>query len=160
MQKFFFSSFWLTVVVSRRQSSSKCDNDDIARLGGGGAGVVSSLSSCIPEVVSEMNFEQIEACVEMSFIPEFLSRDCNRCSVEYLHDNELELKSCLMKCSGIARGTHKCQKCTEGIAKTWDEACLPRSQSEESFLSRSTNVLRSPVRLTYIVIPIIFVVLF
>lgn len=155
MQKIFVSSVFLAGVFSRRKSTTRCGTDDIHFLGGGGMGVVTSLTSCIPDVVSESNLEQIESCVEMSFIPVSLSKDCNRCSIAYLENHELELKSCLMKCSGSAQGSNMCQKCKDTIETSWDEACLPRSEADQVQSHDSTN---HKMKYTYLVLTIVLVV--
>lgn len=156
MQKILFSSF-LVSSVSRRRSSTRCDAEDFQLLGGGGSGVVNNLESCIPEVVSESNLDQIEACVEMSFIPVSLSQDCNRCSITYLENHELELKSCLMKCSGPARSSNTCQKCKDVIQMSWDDTCSPRSASEEFQAEKSIHTSSLYSLSTYITVIVIYV---
>jgi hypothetical protein len=155
MQKIFLSSVFLSGVHSRRKSTTRCGTDDIHYLGGGGMGVVNSLTSCIPDAVSEANLEQIESCVEMSFIPVSLSEDCNRCSIAYLESHELELKSCLMKCSGPARSSNMCQKCKDTIGTSWDEACLPTTEADQILSHHSTN---HKMKYTYLVLTILLVV--
>ena len=158
MQKKFVSSVFIATAYSRRKSTTRCGPDDIKFLGGGGVGVVNSLTSCIPEVVSESNLDQIESCVEMSFIPVSLSNDCNRCSIAYLENHELELKSCLMKCSGSARGSNMCQKCKDTIEVSWDESCLPKSEADQILSQRSTHLTNCQMNYTYLVVGFLLVV--
>ena len=156
MQKFLFSSFIVTGGFSRRRSTTRCSTEDLQLLGGGGAGIVRSLESCIPQIVSESNLNQIEACVEMSFIPVSLSQDCNRCSTTYLESHELELKSCLMKCSGPARGSNTCRKCRDIIEVSWDDACVPTESSDEFLATRSVQPLSVYSLITYMAVIIAY----
>jgi len=156
MQKILVSSVLVLSVYSRRRSSTRCYEDDLGHVGGGGAGVVRSLESCLPEIVSESNLDQIEACIEISFVPVSLSDNCRRCSTTYLENHELELKSCLMKCSGPARTSNMCQKCKDIIDVSWDDACSPRAPSEQAQSERSAS--SSLGLITYILVIWIYVI--
>ena len=158
MQKIFVSSVLVSTAFSRRRSTTRCDAEDMGHLGGGGAGVVRSLDSCIPEIVSESHLDQIEACVEISFIPLSLSDACKRCSTTYLENHELELKSCLIKCSGPARSSNTCLKCKDIIQVSWDDTCSPRAATDEFQAERSTK--SSSDSITYILVILFFVIVY
>jgi len=126
MHKIFLSSLIWLAEGKHKSGTRRCTETDIDRLGGGISAIMASLETCVPDIVTESTMALIEGCVEVAFVPENLSQNCNSCSVRFLENHELELKSCLLKCSGIARQSNFCLKCKETVETLWDETCLPR----------------------------------
>jgi hypothetical protein len=156
MHKIFLSSYFLFASARRNTSSRRCTESDIDQLGGGSAAIISSLETCVPDIITESTMNLIEGCVEVAFVPENLSQNCKACSLKFLENQELELKSCLMKCSGPSRQSHLCLKCKETVENLWDHACLPREQTQLDESTHSGTIYSYSIPLLFPIISNLF----
>ena len=113
----------LMTVAAAKRSSARCKEADITQLGGTGAVIMNNLSRCLPDVISEANMAVVEGCLLLTFSPENLSDGCKRCANEFFRTAELELKQCLIRCTGLG-GSNTCSKCKDSIADSWDTTCF------------------------------------
>jgi hypothetical protein len=128
MHKIFLFSLVVLSTARRNSGNRRCSQADIEQLGGGSSAIMASLDTCLPEMITESSMDLIEGCVEVAFISENISQNCKTCSLSFLENQELELKSCLMKCSGISRESNLCLKCKDTVMNLWDNACQPREK--------------------------------
>ena len=140
------------VLAGRRKSSGRCSLADVSELGGSSSAMLSTFQECLPQFVSESNLEVMEECSIKAFAPESVSKGCKRCALQFLDDNELNLKLCFVKCQGVSSMANPCLKCKDELIAEWDSACFPSDTYQLDESKSSTVVSELSVVLMCIVV--------
>ena len=141
----------LEASARRRAAANRCSDDDVAQLGGSGTAIVATLESCLPDTITESNMDIVEACTILVFTPENITERCQKCALSFLEESELNLKLCVVKCSGSSKTSNPCLKCKADVSSSWEAGCFPsldpkqRADSEDDkgveFVMANWNLL-------------------